>query len=49
MQFNDLSVDDIMAKLKVNLERNVSNDPLVEGEFSLNVAYKHKSYRLFYF
>jgi hypothetical protein len=32
MQFNDMSVDDIMAKLKVNIERNVSNDPLVEGK-----------------
>jgi ATP-dependent RNA helicase DDX31/DBP7 len=31
MQFNDMSVDDIMAKLKVNLERNVNNDPLVEA------------------
>jgi ATP-dependent RNA helicase DDX31/DBP7 len=40
MQFNDMSVDDIMAKLKVNLERNVNNDPLVEGKlFSLNHSF----------
>lgn len=42
MQFNDMSVDDIMAKLKVNLERNVSNDPLVEGNFHFTEPLVHE-------